>query len=154
MTVSLIRRLSRLLRSWKDRPRFGTPGLAFSVAVAIAAVLLVFLTGGPKASPTRPRLPQPESRLPGREQPAPAPTVELQPAQEPAAVPGSCPNGCAEPPPDCYIKGNISRKTGERIYHLPGGEFYDRTKISPGYGEAWFCTEEEARASGWRKSKR
>jgi hypothetical protein len=29
----------------------------------------------------------------------------------------------------CVIKGNISQ-SGERIYHVPGGNFYDRTVIS------------------------
>ncbi len=31
----------------------------------------------------------------------------------------------------CTIKGNISQDTGERIYHLPGDEFYGRTWINP-----------------------
>lgn len=53
----------------------------------------------------------------------------------------------------CLIKGNISR-SGKRIYHVPGGEFYDRTRIHPGRGERWFCSEEEARAAGWRRSRR
>ena len=53
----------------------------------------------------------------------------------------------------CRIKGNVSAK-GERIYHLPGGEFYDRTQINAAKGERWFCTEGEARAAGWRRSKR
>ncbi len=53
----------------------------------------------------------------------------------------------------CPIKGNISRK-GERIYHTPGGQYYDRTKIDLSKGERWFCSEAEARAAGWRKSKR
>lgn len=79
---------------------------------------------------------------------------EAPPAQIPteAAGPG-CPQGCAVPPPGCDIKGNISTKTGERIYHLPGQHFYGKTLIAPGHGEAWFCTEAEARANGWRKSK-
>lgn len=77
------------------------------------------------------------------------------PAQVPAETAGSgCPKGCAAPPPGCDVKGNISTKTGERIYHLPGQSFYDETIISPDRGEAWFCTEAEARANGWRKSKR
>ena len=59
-----------------------------------------------------------------------------------------------EPPPDCYIKGNISLRTGERIYHSPGQQYYEQTEIDPAEGERWFCTEEEARANGWRKSKR
>jgi hypothetical protein len=53
---------------------------------------------------------------------------------------------------DCNIKGNISVNTGERIYHVPGQEHYLETVISPGKGERWFCSEEEARAAGWRKS--
>ncbi len=54
----------------------------------------------------------------------------------------------------CTIKGNISTRTGERIYHVPGGQYYSRTKINPSKGERFFCSEAEARAAGWRKSKR
>ena len=54
---------------------------------------------------------------------------------------------------DCRIKGNISW-SGERIYHLPGGEFYNVTRINAARGERWFCTEAEARAAGWRRSMR
>ena len=53
----------------------------------------------------------------------------------------------------CLIKGNVGRR-GERIYHMPGGAYYGRTKITAGKGERWFCTEAEARAAGWRRSKR
>jgi endonuclease YncB( thermonuclease family) len=53
----------------------------------------------------------------------------------------------------CNIKGNIARK-GEKIYHMPGQAFYDRTWISYDKGERNFCTEAQARASGWRKAKR
>jgi len=56
-------------------------------------------------------------------------------------------------PGGCLIKGNISG-SGEHIYHAPGGRFYDATKIDPSKGQRWFCTEAEARAAGWRKSKR
>lgn len=52
-------------------------------------------------------------------------------------------------PDQCRIKGNINAK-GERIYHTPGGEWYDRTRIDPAKGERWFCTEAEARDAGWR----
>ena len=51
------------------------------------------------------------------------------------------------------IKGNISQSTGEKIYHVPGGDFYDKTVIDEGAGERWFCTEQEAVAAGWRRSK-
>jgi hypothetical protein len=54
----------------------------------------------------------------------------------------------------CDIKGNVSIATGERIYHVPGQEYYADTKISPQYGERWFCSEAEARAAGWRKARR
>jgi endonuclease YncB( thermonuclease family) len=54
---------------------------------------------------------------------------------------------------ECNIKGNISNK-GERIYHVPGQEFYNRTRISTGRGERWFCSEEEARQAGWRRARR
>jgi endonuclease YncB( thermonuclease family) len=54
---------------------------------------------------------------------------------------------------NCLIKGNVSR-SGERIYHAPGGQYYSRTKIDPSKGERWFCTEEEATAAGWRKSSK
>lgn len=51
----------------------------------------------------------------------------------------------------CTIKGNISSK-GERIYHLPGQRYYDKTRISKA-GEQFFCTEADARAAGFRRSK-
>ncbi|MGO8454519.1 succinoglycan biosynthesis protein exoi [Rhizobium ruizarguesonis] len=53
----------------------------------------------------------------------------------------------------CKIKGNVSIATGERIFHVPGQRHYAETKISPKYGERWFCSEFEAWAAGWRKSK-
>ena len=55
-------------------------------------------------------------------------------------------------PANCLIKGNIG-STGKRIYHMPGMEWYDRTRISSGQGERWFCSEAEARAAGWRKAR-
>ncbi len=59
-----------------------------------------------------------------------------------------------DPPPSgraCRIKGNIS--ANGRIYHVPGQRFYSRTIIDPSGGERWFCTEADARAAGWRKSR-
>ncbi|MCB5933858.1 thermonuclease family protein [Caldibacillus thermoamylovorans] len=51
---------------------------------------------------------------------------------------------------DCQnpIKGNINSK-GEKIYHVPGGQYYDITKA-----EELFCTEQEAVNAGYRKSQR
>ncbi|MEW9671301.1 hypothetical protein [Ammoniphilus sp. 3BR4] len=46
------------------------------------------------------------------------------------------------------VKGNISNK-GERIYHVPGGQFYNKTKA-----EYCFKTTEQARKAGFRASKK
>jgi micrococcal nuclease len=46
------------------------------------------------------------------------------------------------------IKGNVNSK-GEKIYHVPGGAFYDKTNA-----EEYFNTEAEAQAAGYRRSKR
>ena len=52
----------------------------------------------------------------------------------------------------CQIKGNISR-SGERIFHVPGGRDYGLTRIDESKGERWFCSEDEARKAGWRRSR-
>lgn len=54
-------------------------------------------------------------------------------------------------PGTCAIKGNVSGNG--RIYHLPGQEHYANTRVDPKRGEAWFCTEAEARAAGFRKAR-
>lgn len=46
------------------------------------------------------------------------------------------------------IKGNINSKR-HKIYHIPSGQFYDRT-----HATEWFSSEEEAQEAGYRKSKR
>ncbi len=55
-------------------------------------------------------------------------------------------------PGNCAIKGNVSSK-GVRIYHVPSGRYYDRTRIDPSKGERWFCSEAEAQGAGWRRSQ-
>lgn len=52
----------------------------------------------------------------------------------------------------CQIKGNISRN-GERVYHVPGGRWYEQTRIDESRGQRWFCSEKEAQAAGWRGSR-
>jgi endonuclease YncB( thermonuclease family) len=47
----------------------------------------------------------------------------------------------------CAIKGNHSQYGG-LIYHLPGQRYYNQTRP-----EALFCTEREAMAAGFRRSK-
>lgn len=61
-------------------------------------------------------------------------------------------SGRAPPDPACSIKGNVSENG--RIFHLPGGAFYDRTAVDKAAGERWFCTPGEALAAGWRASRR
>ncbi|MTI79658.1 MAG: nuclease [Firmicutes bacterium] len=46
------------------------------------------------------------------------------------------------------IKGNIN-SDGEKIYHVPGGAYYERTEP-----EVWFETEKDALEAGFRRSKR
>jgi len=60
--------------------------------------------------------------------------------------------GAAAAKGECNIKGNVNTR-GERIYHVPGQRYYNKTEISASHGERWFCSEEEARAAGWRRSK-
>ena len=55
---------------------------------------------------------------------------------------------------DCRIKGNISRNSGRRLYHVPGDPGYAKTRISTRHGERWFCSEAEARAAGWGRARR
>jgi len=79
---------------------------------------------------------------------SPAPTLP-----PPPPVAAGCPAGCVERPAGCDIKGNVNDR-GERIYHVPGGQFYDKTDIDPSRGERWFCSRAEAEANGFRPSKR
>lgn len=66
----------------------------------------------------------------------------------------SCPTGCKAHLNGCDIKGNISYSSKERIFHAPEQEYYAPTVITPMFGERWFCTEEDAIANGWRKSRK
>ena len=99
-----------------------------------------------RPDPVEPPLAAPAEPEPPVFVPEPAPVAE-----EPEA---GCPEGCEEPPPGCYIKGNTAQRGGERIYHVPGQRNYDDTVIESWKGERWFCTEDEAEAKGWRKAKR
>ncbi|MGE8127679.1 thermonuclease family protein [Methylobacterium sp. NPDC080182] len=73
--------------------------------------------------------------------------IETRPEMEkpPAVAPAPLQAACA-------IKGNISRK-GDKIYHLPGTRDYDRTVIATSSGERMFCSEDEAKAAGWRGAR-
>ena len=64
------------------------------------------------------------------------------------AAPRTTPSARAQPRQQgCSIKGNRSRR-GEWIYHMPGMRYYERTRP-----EEIFCSEAEARAAGYRRSK-
>jgi hypothetical protein len=133
--------LFRTLRH--GRPRFSSwSRLLPCLLVLLLAMMLSLWSNAPeetKRTPPPPKPPPPAVVLPEPSPPEPAPEEET-----------GCPEGCLEPRPGCAIKGNFRK---ERIYHLPGQRYYDRTVIDPGEGERWFCTEEEAVANGWRKAK-
>ena len=74
--------------------------------------------------------------------PAVGPATSAAPAAPGAAVRNA-------PSARCEIKGNVGAR-GDRIYHLPGTPGYAATRIEPARGERWFCSEQEARAAGWR----
>lgn len=71
----------------------------------------------------------------------------------PLGIVGGQPGAADADGQECLIKGNINRE-GERIYHQPHQQHYDKTIIDEWAGERWFCTPEEAEAAGWRASKR
>ena len=54
--------------------------------------------------------------------------------------------------PACSIKGNISIGTGAKIYHMTNQKYYSKTVIDTSSGEKMFCSEQEAKEAGWRKS--
>lgn len=75
--------------------------------------------------------------------------------------PGCSANPPAVPPPLPYtivqkqgglgvLKGDVSG--GRKTYHVPGGMGYDEVEINPAEGDAWFCSEEDARKAGFRRS--
>ncbi len=61
---------------------------------------------------------------------------------------------CTKPPnQNCLIKGNSDPKLGTKIYHLPDCYNYGKIVINEKDGDQWLCSEEEARASGFRQSE-
>ena len=52
------------------------------------------------------------------------------------------------------IKCNISKRGGERVYHLPFDQQYDRTRIEPHLGELYVSTTKEAEDRGFRRAFR
>ncbi len=54
---------------------------------------------------------------------------------------------------NAVINGNVDVNTKQRLYHIPSGLLYSVTEINTENGDKWFCTEKEALAAGWEKSK-
>jgi endonuclease YncB( thermonuclease family) len=61
--------------------------------------------------------------------------------------------GARPPSRDCAIKGNVNWG-GKCIFHKPGGRRYKRITMEARYGDRWFCTVNEAKASGCRATRR
>lgn len=131
-----------LRRMRNDKPRFAPwRALLPWILLLLLAVLLSLWVG------------EPEDPAPSAPPPKPRPRAVVlpqPPSPEPEEEEIGCPEGCLEPRPGCEIKGNFRK---EKIYHLPGQRWYDETRIDPGSGERWFCSESEAVANGWRKAK-
>lgn len=63
-------------------------------------------------------------------------------------LPGVAPASRTECPTDAPIKGNRSANASTKIYHLPGGAFYNKTTPV-----RCFASEDDAVAAGYRRSK-
>lgn len=53
--------------------------------------------------------------------------------------------------PKCTIKGNITRDN-RKLYFFSGCSDYESTIVEKDLGDQWFCTEAEAKKSGFTKS--
>lgn len=51
---------------------------------------------------------------------------------------------------DCTIKGNT--RAGEKFYYLPSCSQYDQVLVDRAFGDAWFCSEQEAKKAGFTKA--
>lgn len=76
-----------------------------------------------------------------------SPSSTTPPASSTGTPLQTCPNAGQA------IKGNIG-KGGDKVYHVPGGQYYDSVKIDTTKGERMFCSEEEAVKAGWHASKK
>lgn len=78
-----------------------------------------------------------------------SPTLAAEQQGSPAGKRGVPPKDVWTCPASHPIKGNLTTRTGECIYHVPGGDFYLKTKP-----EWCFSSEEDARQADCRRSKR
>lgn len=98
----------------------------------------------PSAAPNQPQRVAGPAEQPRKQNSAP---TKAAPKSTPKPAPKQ-----EQPAGECTIKGNINSE-GEKIYHVPGGRSYEKTKISPEKGERWFCSRSEAEAAGWRAAR-
>jgi micrococcal nuclease len=103
----------------------------------------VFLEGkNPAKQVAQAPAPEPKKEEPKQQAAAPAPAPEPKKASGKASPSGGV---C---PPEFPVKGNHS-SSGELIYHVPGGAYYNKTNP-----EECFATPADAQAAGYRASKR
>lgn len=56
------------------------------------------------------------------------------------------------PNPACAIKGNDDIRQNKKFYYLPDCPYYTKVVVMKFQGDAWFCTETEAKKAGFTKS--
>ncbi|SHJ33869.1 hypothetical protein SAMN02745244_02279 [Tessaracoccus bendigoensis DSM 12906] len=116
-----------------------TTGEVFNSMVRFSSSTIPPVTRIPAAAPAR------------NDVPAPGPRIALTVAKPSTPAPSN-PGGVAGSGKNCPagypVKGNISA-SGERIYHVPGGAFYDRT-----VPERCFASASDASKAGFRASLR
>ena len=84
---------------------------------------------------------------------ATVPTVPTAQQTQTPTLSNTCQGGCLYETEGCSIKGNVNSE-GEKIYHYPNGQYYNRTIVNVDEGDRWFCTGAEAEANGFRASSR
>ncbi|HHZ62416.1 MAG TPA: hypothetical protein EYN53_07200 [Dehalococcoidia bacterium] len=102
-------------------------------------------------------VPSSSEATPQISRPTPSPTQNFVGGTLPArpGSPSGSGGGCEFSGSDTpVIKGNVDQRSGELLYHVPESLFYSTTVVEPGQGDRWFCTEAEAQALGWERSKR
>ena len=102
-------------------------------------------------------VPSSSEATPQISRPTPSPTQNFVGGTLPArpGSPSGSGGGCGFSGSDTpVIKGNVDQRSGELLYHVPESLFYSTTVVEPGQGDRWFCTEAEAQALGWERSKR
>ena len=101
-------------------------------------------------------VPSSSEATPQISRPTPSPTQNFVGGTLPArpGSPSDSGGGCEFSGSDTpVIKGNVDQRSGELLYHVPESLFYSTTVVEPGQGDRWFCTEAEAQALGWERSK-